>query len=72
MERINAELTAVNGEDDLHSSLLLHNQIIKHLWRYFQNKFSDMEEELVEAEGSKWLALFTFIKDESCLEKPCP
>ena len=24
-----------------------------------------MEEELVEAEGSKWLALFTFIKEES-------
>ena len=42
-----------------------HQKVIKDLPLFFQTEFSKEEDKLIEEHGSRWEALFKYIKNES-------
>ena len=63
--KIEDDLTSVKSEGELSSNTWLHNKVVQDLPMYWQTKFVEEEEERVQKEGSRWKAMFKFIKDES-------
>ena len=59
------DLTSVKSEKELSSNTWLHNKVVQDLPMYWQTKFVEDEEDLVRKEGSRWKAMFNFIKEES-------
>ena len=59
------DLTSVNSQNELATNTWIHCKVVKDLPLHFQTKFIEKEDDLVGQEGSRWKALFKFIKDEA-------
>ena len=62
---LDTNLAAVDCQTNLHTNGWIHSNIIKMFPPFWQNKFSEQKATLLQCKGSLWLAILSFIKDES-------
>ena len=63
--KLDDDLTSIDCKLELKDNSWLHQKVIKDLPLFFQTEFSKEEDKLIEEHGSRWEALFKYIKNES-------
>ena len=63
--KLDDDLKSVDCQKELETNSWIHQKVFKDLPLYWQNKFSEDEDEYIRKEGNRWNALFKLIKDEA-------
>ena len=63
--KLDDDLKSVDCQKELETNSWIHQKVFKDLPLYWQNKFSEDEDEYIRKEGNRWKALFKLIKDEA-------